>query len=68
MGMNEDLHYHEGVLEEGETVSVSGRGLWKSTKDLKLKLPVEKVLLIVPFGEDSVMMTDDPEMNHGLNS
>lgn len=68
LGMNHDMLYHEGILEEGETVSVSGRGLWKSTKDLKLRLPVDKVLLIVPFGDESVVMTDDPEINLALSS
>lgn len=68
LGMNRDLRYHEGVLEEGETLNVSGKGLWKSTKDLKLKLPVDKVLLIVPFGEESVVMTDDTGIHSVLNS
>lgn len=68
LGMNRDLRYHEGVLEEGEIVSVSGKGLWKRTKDLKLNLPVDTILLIVPVGEESVMMTDDPDINQELNS
>lgn len=68
LGMNHDLRYYEGILEEGEIVSVSGKGFWKSTKELKLRLPVDKVLLIMPFGEESVMMTDDPGINNELNS
>lgn len=68
LGMNHDLRYYEGILEEEEVVSVAGKGLWKSTKELKLRLPVDKVLLIVPFGEESVVMTDDPGINNELNS
>lgn len=33
-----------------------------------INLPVDTILLIVPVGEESVMMTDDPDINQELNS
>lgn len=67
MGMNHTLRYNEGILEEGETVTLSGKGTWKTTASLHLNLPVDKILVIILPQEGSVYLTDDPELNRDLN-
>ncbi len=60
-GTHKTLRYKEGVLEKGETFTVSGEGQWNETKDHKLNIPSEKVLVIIPGKTEQVYITDDPE-------
>jgi len=67
LGMNRTLRYQEGILEEGETITVSGKGIWKRTADFHLNIPSEKILLIVPPQQEPIYLTDDPNINRELN-
>jgi len=61
-GFNRSLRYSEGVLEQGEIVTVVGKGYWKKKALTKLSLPSENVLELGPDTDTSepVYFTDDP--------
>jgi hypothetical protein len=61
-GMNKTISYKEGILEEGELVAVAGKGTWKRTSELKIELPVERILVIGPDDQVPVYFSDDPDV------
>jgi hypothetical protein len=60
LGMNRSITYEEGVLEEGETVSVAGVAEWVSKSKFRFKSPGDKILTITASEQDPVYMTDEP--------
>jgi len=61
LGLNKTIRYREGILEEGESIAVAGRGEWKNASDLQLPDSYYKVLFIDSTGDDPVYLTDDPK-------
>lgn len=57
LGFNKQLRYSEGILEEGERVTVAGLGEWKQAEDLGLPESYGKVL-VMHGGNDSLYLTD----------
>lgn len=60
LGLNKKLRYSEAVLEEGETIAVFGKGVWKSAKELGLPNSYNRVLEIMADNKNSVCLSDDP--------
>ncbi len=60
-GMNKTIRYKEGILEEGEIIAVAGKGTWKRRSEIKLEIPIERILVIGPDGQIPVYFSDDPE-------
>lgn len=60
IGGSLDLRAQEGVVEEGEKLTVAGKATWRNPLDFHLKLAAKKILYIEPAGEYGVYMTDDP--------
>jgi len=60
VGWSLDLYAREGILEEGETLTVAGKATWRKTSDFDFKIPGLKVLYINPLNEDRVYLSDDP--------
>lgn len=60
-GFNKTLRYKEGVLEEGEMISVMGKGTWKNADQGQWSDKYGKVLIINSYGEIPVYLSDDPE-------
>jgi len=58
LGFNKTLRYKEGILEKGELVSVLGKGTWKTTDELNIKLSTKKVLEITSDENDPVYICD----------
>lgn len=57
------IELEEGVLEEDEYVTVSGKGRWVDSKELKLKVTPQKVLLIEAVSDsEKVYLSDDPSL------
>jgi hypothetical protein len=64
-GFNKTLEYKEGVLEEGETTVVAGKGRWVDKSKLRLDLPCQRVLVIeAEDHENPVRLSDDTEIVH----
>ena len=61
MGMNKSIRYREGVLEEGELISVMGKCRWVSAESGEWSDSYGKVLIISPAENDAVYLSDDPE-------
>ncbi len=61
-GFNRELNYKEGILEEGETIAVVGKATWKNAKDLNIKIPNEKILVISADNNEPVYFSDDPDI------
>lgn len=61
-GLNKTIEYKEGVIEAGEIIAVHGKAEWKPTNDLKLKLPAARVLVIEADYNESVYISDDPDI------
>jgi hypothetical protein len=61
-GINDTLRYKEGILEEGEIVTIVGKGKWVKKKEVHFNFPAEKILLIGPNDEEPVYFTDDPRV------
>lgn len=64
-GSSQEFQYKEGVLEEGETITVVGKAQWKSKSELGLDVPSEKILVIEPNQEkgEPVYLSDDLSLN-----
>lgn len=62
LGFNKTLRYKEGVLEEGEHVAARGIGKWVASSELSLAIDAEKVLLLVAPEDDSLYLSDDPNL------
>ncbi|HTF03895.1 MAG TPA: hypothetical protein VK826_07715 [Bacteroidia bacterium] len=59
LGFNKTMRYTEGILEEDEWCAVAGQGRWVTPGKVRLKLPVERVLLISSAPNVEVFLTDD---------
>lgn len=59
MGWSLDLIGEEGVLEEGETLEVAGKAVWRDASDFNLRIPAKKILYINPLNEHGVYIADD---------
>jgi hypothetical protein len=62
LGLNKDINYKEGVLEEGEKVVVFGKGQWKTKSQLRLNVPAERILHLRMDGQEAVYLSDDGSM------
>jgi len=60
LGWSLNLYAQEGILEEGETLTVAGKASWRKTSDFKFKIPGQKVLYISQLNEHGVYLSDDP--------
>jgi hypothetical protein len=61
LGINKTIRYREGVLEEGELISVMGKCRWVSAESSEWSDSYGKVLVIGPTEKDAVYLSDDPE-------
>lgn len=59
VGWSLDLIAKEGVVEEGEILSVAGKASWRKTYEFDFKIPGTKVLYISPLDDRGVYMTDE---------
>lgn len=59
LGLNKRLRYKEGVLEDGETLEVSGFAKWMKTSDTHLKIRTSRILVLTPNEKTPVHFTDD---------
>jgi hypothetical protein len=59
-GLNKSIRYKEGVLEEGERISVFGKGEWKEAPQLGLADVYGRVLHMRAPDQDFMVLTDDP--------
>lgn len=62
LGFNKTMRYSEGVLEEGETIALLGRGVWKNAEELGLPEEYDRVLAIEATAEEPVYLSDDPKV------
>lgn len=62
LATNASMEYYEGILEEGEFCTVKGHAYWVDAKQLKMKLPVEKVLVIREKPGQPLYFSDDPDL------
>lgn len=58
---NKRIRYKEGILEEGETIAVVGRGEWMSATELQLPDGFGKVLVLSSTPDAPIYLSDDPE-------
>lgn len=58
---NKRIRYKEGVLEEGETMAVVGRGEWMNASQLQLPDTFGKVLVLNSSPDEPIYLSDDPE-------
>lgn len=68
LGWNRTLRYREGIIEEGETISVLGKGEWKRAEQDQWSDDYGKVLMIRPPEGTPVYLTDDPTVLPGTPS
>ncbi len=61
LGFNKTLRYKEGILEEGELITVLGKGTWKTANQDQFADTYGKVLVISSSKETNVYMSDDPK-------
>ncbi len=59
-GFNKAIRYKEGVLEEGERITVFGKGEWKEAAQLGLADIYGRVLHLRAPDQDFMVLTDDP--------
>lgn len=60
IGWSLDLFAEEGVLEEGELITVAGKATWRKASEFRFKIPADKILYIDSLNEHGVYLTDDP--------
>jgi hypothetical protein len=61
LGMNKSIRYREGVLEEGELITVLGKARWEKAESGQWSDSYGKVLVIGPTDKEPVYLSDDPE-------
>jgi hypothetical protein len=61
MGLNKTLRFREGILEEGEKISVLGKGKWERADTGQWSDDYGKVLVFRSAKEALVYLSDDPE-------
>lgn len=59
-GINKNIRYQEGILEEGEMVAVLGKGEWKDPYKLDLPESFDKILVMNPTNDGHLYLSDDP--------
>jgi hypothetical protein len=59
LGLNKNLRYSEGVLEENEQVAVLGEGHWRKAETVGLPRHYGQVLVITAPLDSSVYLSDD---------
>jgi len=62
LGWNKTLRYREGIIEEGETIAVLGKGEWVRADQGQWSDDYGKVLMIRPSKGTPVYLTDDPSV------
>jgi hypothetical protein len=62
LGLNKKLTYEEGILQNGETVAVVGKGSWKEITDPFSPGKTIKVLTIHGENGEPVYLTDNREL------
>lgn len=62
VGWSLDLVGKEGILEEGETLTVAGKATWRRSTEFNLKMPSARILYINPLNEHGVYLTNDPNV------
>ncbi|MFP9113615.1 hypothetical protein ACLI1A_06715 [Flavobacterium sp. RHBU_3] len=64
LGFNKSIRYKEGILEQGERVTVAGLGEWKQAEDVGL--PAEYgTVLVMRSGTDTIYMSDARDIVNG---
>jgi len=59
IGFNKSMRYREGILEEGEVISVLGQARWKHTETGEWSDDFGKLLIIGPTDKMPVYLSDD---------
>ena len=59
MGFNKSMRYKEGILEEGELISVLGKAKWKHAETGEWSDDFGKLLIIGPTDKMPVYLSDD---------
>jgi hypothetical protein len=59
IGLNKTLRYQEGVLEEGEQLTVAGKVRWMRKSETSLDITADRILRIEPCEDKPVYFTDD---------
>jgi hypothetical protein len=60
IGWSLDLYAEEGVLEEGEAITIAGRASWRKASEFKFEIPAKRVLYIEALNEHGVYLSDSP--------
>ncbi|MCX6286901.1 MAG: hypothetical protein NTY96_07290 [Bacteroidetes bacterium] len=60
IGFNKSLRYKEGILEEGEVISVLGKASWKHAESGEWSDDFGKLLIIGPTEKMPVYLSDAP--------
>lgn len=61
LGINKTIRYKEGVLEEGESMAVIGRGEWKNAREVSLPDSLGRVLVLSSTEDEPIYLSDDPD-------
>lgn len=61
-GLNKSIRYTEAILQEGDTVVVAGKVAWKRKSELKLEMPIERILVLGANGNTPVYLSNDPKL------
>ena len=60
-GPNQSIRYKEGILVEGDTVTVAGKVAWKRKSELKMETPFERILVVGANDKEPVYLSNDPK-------
>ena len=61
LGFNKSMRFQEGILEDGETIAVLGKGMWESVAHDQWSDNYGKVLKITSADKMPVYLSDDPK-------
>ena len=61
-GLNNTFRYKEGILENGESIAVLGKGKWKDAKEAGLPSDYKNILVISQEKGEYVYLSDDPDV------
>jgi hypothetical protein len=59
LGLNKNLRFREGILEQNELVAAVGVGTWGSARAKNLNLPTDRLLLLGADEKGKLFVTDD---------
>jgi hypothetical protein len=62
LGLNKQLRYTEGILEEGELCVAVGKAVWMKTSAVGVKINADKILVINAAPDVKCYISDDPEV------